>query len=162
MTSFPVYSIFGLAYASAFTSFHVCTWSSWGILCENTLFKSLQICSTHATPGIDGDTMHVDSLVEFWMGGVDQRIFGPSTAAPLEKPKRQHPREVQWLSGSMTINGVHNKTIKNNCKTWSNVSRQFHCDLLKQNNNIIPLNIAYKQGTRPRNNMAFFLFVCDY
>ena len=27
----------------------------------------------------------------FWMQGVDQRIFGPSAAAPLEKPKKDNP-----------------------------------------------------------------------
>ena len=39
MTSFPVPSIFELSYASAFTSSHACTWSLWGIQCENTLFE---------------------------------------------------------------------------------------------------------------------------
>ena len=31
---------------------------------------------------MDGDSTHLVSLVDFWMGGVDQRTFGPCTAAP--------------------------------------------------------------------------------
>ena len=113
MTSFPVPSIFGLAYASAFTSSHACTWPSWGIQSENTLFEPLQICPTHMMPGIDGDTIHVDSVVDFWMGRVDQRIFGLSTAASLEKPKRQLPSEALWVSGQYDPeDGVHNRITK--------------------------------------------------
>ena len=36
---------------------------------------------------IEGDIIHMDSMVDFWMG-VDQKIFGLSTAAPPEKLKR--------------------------------------------------------------------------
>ena len=33
-------------------------------------------------------------MFDFWMGGVDLRIFALSIAAPHEKPKRQLPVEV--------------------------------------------------------------------
>ena len=87
ITSFLMPSIFGLVYASAFTSSHVCTSSLWGIQCEDTLSEPQQICPTQMIPGIDGDTMHVNTIVDFGWRGVDQRIFVPSAAAPLEKPK---------------------------------------------------------------------------
>ena len=111
MTSFPVYSIFGLACASAFTSFHVCTWSSWGIQCENTLFKSLQICSTHATPHIDWDTMYVDSLVDFWMGEWTKGYLVQAQLPHWRNQKDNTPERSSGCLGSMTLNGVHNKTM---------------------------------------------------
>ena len=48
ITSFPVHSIFGLAYASAFTSSHACTWPSWGIQYENTLLKQYKVYCTNS------------------------------------------------------------------------------------------------------------------
>ena len=79
MTPFPMSLIFGLACASDFTSSKVCTWSPWGIQYENTLLKPPQICQLYG------------GILD---GGVDQRIFDLSTAAPLGKPKRQLPMEV--------------------------------------------------------------------
>ena len=38
-------------------------------------------------------------MVDFWMGGVDQKIFDLNTAAPPEKSKRQLPLEVLWVFG---------------------------------------------------------------
>ena len=64
-----------------------------------TLFESLQICPADVTPYIDGDTIHVNYVVNFWMGGMDQRIFHLSAAAPLGEPKRQHLTEALWVSG---------------------------------------------------------------
>ena len=69
----------------SFTSCHACTTFSWGIQCEDTLFKPPQICPTQTIPGIDDDTTDVDSVVDFRMGEVDQRIFGLSAAAQLKK-----------------------------------------------------------------------------
>ena len=37
--------------------------------------------------GIDGDAIDVVSMVDFWIGEVDQRIFGLSAAANWEKKK---------------------------------------------------------------------------
>ena len=48
-------------------------------------------------PGIYGDTIHVNSVVVFWMEREDQRIFGLSAAAPSKDKKL--PTEVLWLSG---------------------------------------------------------------
>ena len=64
--SFPVPLIFGLSYASAFTSSHVCTWSLWGIHSENTLLKLPWKYPTHIILGIDGNTIHAD-YGGFWM-----------------------------------------------------------------------------------------------
>ena len=61
-----------------------------GVPCEDTLFESQQICPTQMSPGIDGDTIHVKSKVDFGQGGVDQRIFGLSVAALPEKQKRDN------------------------------------------------------------------------
>ena len=36
---------------------------------------------------IDGNTIDVNFMVDFRQGGVDQRIYGPSTSAPPGKPK---------------------------------------------------------------------------
>ena len=36
--------------------------------CEDTLFKLQQIFPTETIPGIDGDTIHVDSVLDFWVG----------------------------------------------------------------------------------------------
>ena len=33
--------------------------------------------------GVDGYSINVISMVDFWMEGVDQRTFGPCAAAPL-------------------------------------------------------------------------------
>ena len=64
----------------------------WGrVQCEVTLLKPSQICQTQTISGIDGDSIYIVSVVDFWMGGVDQRIFGLSTAAPLGKSKRSAP-----------------------------------------------------------------------
>ena len=41
--------------------------------------------------GIDGDTIDVVSMLDFWIGEVDQRIFGPNTAAPPGKMKKTTP-----------------------------------------------------------------------
>ena len=38
-------------------------------------------------PGIGENTIDVNSMVDLWLGKVDQRILGPSAAAPLAKPK---------------------------------------------------------------------------
>ena len=38
---------------------------------------------------IEGNSINVVSVVEFWMGGVDQRLFGLSAAAPPEKNPRK-------------------------------------------------------------------------
>ena len=43
---------------------------------NNTLLEPSQVCQTQMIPGIGGDTTDVDSMVDFWMGGVDQLIFG--------------------------------------------------------------------------------------
>ena len=59
-----------------------------GIQCENTQFKLPQISPTHMIPGINGDTIHVNSVADFWTGGVDQRIFCQSTATSLKEPKK--------------------------------------------------------------------------
>ena len=49
----------------------------------------------------------------FLDGEVDQRIFGPSAAAPPEKPRRQLPVGVLWVSGqSNPKDGVHCRIIK--------------------------------------------------
>ena len=50
-----------------------------------------QICPTQMIPDINWDTIHVDSMVNFWMGGVDYKIFDLSAAAPPEKPKDNFP-----------------------------------------------------------------------
>ena len=110
MTSFPVHSIFGLAYASAFTSSHTCTWSLWRIQCENTQFEPPQIYPTYMIPGINGDITHVYSVPDFWMGGVDKRIFGPSADTP---PKKKLPTEVQCMSEKYNPkDGVHSMILK--------------------------------------------------
>ena len=36
-----------------------------GVQCKITLFEPLQICPTQMSPDIDGDTIHVDSMVDF-------------------------------------------------------------------------------------------------
>ena len=87
ITSFPVPLIFGLASASAFTSFHVCTSSSLGIQCKITLCEPWQICPTQISPDIDGDTIHVDSMVDFSMG-VDLKIFGLSAVTPTRETNK--------------------------------------------------------------------------
>ena len=47
--------------------------------------------------------MEIPSMLTRWWifawGGVEQRIFGPSTAAPLREPKRQLPTGVLWVLG---------------------------------------------------------------
>ena len=91
MTSFPVPSIYGLACAFAFTLCHACMQFLWGIQCEDTLLEPSQVCQTQMIFGIGRDTIDVDFMVGFWMGGVDQRIFGLSTASPLGKPKDNPP-----------------------------------------------------------------------
>ena len=143
-TSYPVPLLFCLAYASAFTSSHVCTWSLWGIQCENTLLEPPQICPTHMVSGIAGDTIHANSLVDFWMGGVDQRIFGLNTAAPLKKPKRQLPIEVLWVPGQYNPeDGVHGRIIKKHLQSLTQcfIGCKLHHDLITQSNIMIALNI---------------------
>ena len=69
-----------------------------GVLCEETLLQQSQVCQTQMIFGIGGHTIDADFMVDFWMGGVDQKIFGSSTAAPLEKQKDNHV-EALWVSG---------------------------------------------------------------
>ena len=53
--------------------------------------------------GIKGNSLDVVSMVDFLDGGVDQRLFGPSTTAPLEKnPKRITPIETLGVCSSPT------------------------------------------------------------
>ena len=55
-------------------------------------------------PGIKGDIIHVTSVVDFWMGEVDQRIFGQNAPAPpKEKNSPQRPCGCQ---GRMTLETV--------------------------------------------------------
>ena len=63
-------------------------------------------------PSIDGDTIHVDSIVIFgW--GVDQQIFGQSAAVPPEKTKKTTPIEALWVSGQYNPeDGVYGRIIK--------------------------------------------------
>ena len=68
ITSFLVTLIFVLASASSFTSCHTCTMSYWGIQCKDTLFKPPQICLTQTIPDINGNTIHVNCMVGFWIG----------------------------------------------------------------------------------------------
>ena len=63
-----------------------------------TLLKPSQICQTQTNSGMDGDSMDVVSMVDFLDGGVDQRIFGLSTAAPLGNSKWSAPHK-----GSMSV-----------------------------------------------------------
>ena len=52
-------------------------------------------------------------MVDFWMGGVDQKIFDLNTAAPPEKSKRQLPLEVLWVFGQCDPeDNVHGGIIK--------------------------------------------------
>ena len=52
---------------------------------------------------IEGNSLNVVSMVGFWMEGVDQRLFDPSTTAPPEKnPKRASPIETQWVCSCPT------------------------------------------------------------
>ena len=53
------------------------------VQCEDTLLEPSYICQTQTISGMDGDSIDVVSMVDLWMGGVDQRIFGLSTATPL-------------------------------------------------------------------------------
>ena len=96
-------------------------------------------------PAIDGDTIHVDSMVDFWMGAVDQRTFGPSTAAPPETPNRQLPLEVLWVFGQYDPeDSVHGKTIKKhlqNLAQCTNGSNYFAIYL--QSNSMV--NMAYNR-----------------
>ena len=65
------------------------------------------------------------TMMDVWMGGVDQRIFGPCTAAPLEKPKRHLPIEALWVSAQYNPeDDVQGRIIKNTCTTWCNVSME--------------------------------------
>ena len=46
---------------------------------------------------IEGNSINVVSMVEFWMGGLDQRFFGPSAAAPREKKTTEsNPHRDFW------------------------------------------------------------------
>ena len=103
MTSLQVSSIFELAYASAFTSTHACTWSLWGIQCEPLYLNHCK--SAHYT-----NSWHcwgyMSTLWYILDGGVDQRIFGQSTAAPLEKPKSNSQQRSCGCLGSMTLKAV--------------------------------------------------------
>ena len=53
---------------------------------------------------IEGNPINVGSLVDFWMGGVDQRLFGLSAVAPPEQknPKIVTPVETLRVCGSPT------------------------------------------------------------
>ena len=95
----PVPLTFGLAYASSFTTSHVCAHGLHGKYSVRTLLKPLHIYPTHMIPGIDWGTIHADSRWIFGWRRVDQRIFGLSTATSLEKTKRQLPIEVLWMPG---------------------------------------------------------------
>ena len=49
----------------------------------------------------------------FGQGGMDQRIFGQSTVALPEKPKRQLPVEALWVSGQYNHKEcVHDRITK--------------------------------------------------
>ena len=62
------------------------------VQCKSTL---LETCQALAIFSMDGDSTHVVSMVDFWMGGVDQRTCGPCPAAPTTyKPTKQLPRET--------------------------------------------------------------------
>ena len=67
-----------------------------------TLLKPSQVCQTQMIFAIGGDTTNLDSMVDFWMGGVDKRICGPSTIAPLGKPK-DSPQRLHECLGSITL-----------------------------------------------------------
>ena len=59
-------------------------------------------------------------MVDFWMGGVDQRLFGPSTAAPPEKIQKSNPHthlgSVQQPHAGNKVTGIAN-TVKHQHKT---------------------------------------------
>ena len=79
-------------------------------------------------------------MVDFWMRGVDQGIFGLNTASSLEKPKRLLPIEVRWVPGEYDPeDSVHGKIIKKHLQNL--VQCITGCNLLTQSNNMIPLNI---------------------
>ena len=61
------------------------------VQCEFFLLEPSQICQTQTISGMDGDSIDVVSMVDFWKGGADQRIFGLNPAAPLGKSKRSAP-----------------------------------------------------------------------
>ena len=60
--------------------------------------------------------MGLPSMSTVWMildGGMDQRIFGQSAAAPLAKPRRQIPTEALWVYGHYNPeDGGHGRIIK--------------------------------------------------
>ena len=58
-------------------------------------------------------------MVDFWMGGVDQRLFGPSATAPPEKIQRGNPNKdsgnVQHPHQEKKMTGI---TESDNIKPW--------------------------------------------
>ena len=105
-TSFPEPLLFGLAYVSAFKSSHACTWSSWGIQCDDTLLRPPQICPTHNIPGIHG----IPSMPTLWwifgLGSEPKDIWSESSC-PTEETKMMTPhRVILHTSDSMTLKSV--------------------------------------------------------
>ena len=69
----------------------------------NTLYLYHTISAKESlTFSIEGDSINVISMVDFWIGGVDQRLFGLSAAVPPKKPKRVTPIETLGVFGSPT------------------------------------------------------------
>ena len=136
-------SIFGLASASDFTSCHALSFSL-EIQCKITLHEPLHICPMQMSPDIDGDTIHVDSMVEVWLG-VDQKISGLSMAIPPEKPKVQLPLEVLLMFGqSNPEDGVHGRIIKEHLQNLAQcIDGSNYFAIYLQSNNMV--NIAYKK-----------------
>ena len=97
VTSFQVYSIFVLASVSTFTSSHVYT-SSLRTKCKNTLFEQPHIFQTQLIPDIDGNTIHVNCMLGFWIKGVLKDIWTECSSSTRET-KRQIPLDVQWVFG---------------------------------------------------------------
>ena len=76
----------GLVCVLVFILYHVCTPFSWDVWCKHFTYSiPCLLGTTHFS--IEGNSINVVSMVDIWMGGVDQRLFGLSTAAPPEKSK---------------------------------------------------------------------------
>ena len=73
--------------------------------CLYTIFVGAQCkhfsCTISFLPGtthfsIEGDSVNVVSMVDFWMGRVDKRLFGLSRAAPPEEKNQESNPHRLW------------------------------------------------------------------